>query len=201
MTSLRRTIPAAALAAALAVGLAACGGDDGDADATSTGSSTGAGASSSTGADGSTDGSSGGSSGAEGSTAPSTGASAGSSAGASGGAVPADATEFCDAVKQIVTVMSSSAASLRSATEWKKIQDVYGQLAEAPLPKDATDEQEKGRAVVSKAIAGLSFAEAKKLAAQPSASGVLPGLSQADNKLATDFLTYAGSTCAGVAGQ
>lgn len=179
MTSLRRTFPAAALAAALALGLTACG-DDGESAAKA-----GAGASSS------------GTSSDASSAAP----SSPSSTGASAGAVPADAQEFCGAVKQIVTVMSSSAASLRSEAEWKKIQDVYGQLAAAPLPKDATADQEKGRAVVSTAIAGLSFEEAKKLATKPSASGVLPGLSEADNKLATDFLTYAGSTCAGVAGQ
>ncbi len=113
------------------------------------------------------------------------------------GGSPTDASkdDFCAAIKDTVTSATSVEGDEPTEEEWKDVQKAYEDLGDTGTPEDIGDAERNGFEVITDAISGLDYDEAKKSFGSKDGSDDVPGVSKDEQDDAEKFFTYAGETC------
>lgn len=116
---------------------------------------------------------------------------------ACGGGGPTDASkeDFCSSIKDTVTSATSVKGDEPTEDEWKDIQKAYEDLGDTGTPEDIGEDERNGFEVITDAISGLDYNEAKKSFGDEDGSDEIPGVSKDEQADAEKFFTYASKTC------
>lgn len=115
-----------------------------------------------------------------------------------GSSYPSDASEkeFCGGFEDIFKVITSIKGDEPTESEWKKIQEAYGDLGDIGTPEKISDAERNGFEVMVDTVTGLDYDEAKKSFGSEDGDDSIPGVSKDDEKDVTKFTDYAQKTCA-----